>query len=129
MIMDAMSYLAAKQSNPGVTAIARNNENINGVIMTTTTSQVRELKDLAGRTLMFPEPNDPLTIFSKAGLVDAGILKKHLALATNLVYRFTNSPQVRLKSRASSREIAAAVLTRQVDAGATFVRRYAQERH
>jgi len=129
MIMDAVSYLASKQSNPGVTAIARNNENINGVIMATTNSRLRQLKDLAGRTLMFPESNEPLTIFSKARLVDAGILKQHLALATNLVYRFTNSPHLRLKSRASSREIAAAVLTRQVDAGATFGRRYAQERH
>jgi ABC-type phosphate/phosphonate transport system substrate-binding protein len=119
MVMEATSFLEAKKEVPGIIPIAGVAKDWIGVLMARTQSGITQLKELAGKSILFSARSDPLTVWAKARLADAGLFSKDLKLVTNLVTQPTY--------RASSREVAAAVLRGQVDAGTVPMQRYELE--
>ena len=90
------------------------------------------LQDLRGKAFAFPAADDPLTIWAKARLVDAGILKKDLAFCTNFSNQieYSSAPNpLRVARRVSRRDTIAGILDGRFHAGVTSYERYTIENH
>jgi serine/threonine protein kinase/ABC-type phosphate/phosphonate transport system substrate-binding protein len=125
MVIEATSYLEAKKRVPGVVPVAQANRRESIVVVARADSGLRNLSQLSGKSVAFPDFSDPVTIFFKARLVEAGILGKDLKTMESPIL----SEMGRVYHRAISRENVAAVLRGKVDAAATHVRRYEHEKH
>lgn len=125
LVMSATDFLQAESQNPRVTLIARASSLREGVIFAHTNSGVRQLIDLRGKSVAFPDPSLPLAIRAKARLFAAGLGRQDLGTCTHIADQGADAGQTVV----STSETVDRVLRRQVDAGVTHRGQFERYRH
>jgi serine/threonine protein kinase len=117
MVMDATSYVLARQRDSGVVPILRLRADPQGAVVAGTNSGIWNLPDLRRRSVVIPTNNMQLTVGAKACFWEAGIFLKDLMSPAAL----TDGPPIR---RDSSRLAIREILTGRADAGVAPLNRY-----
>jgi serine/threonine protein kinase len=117
MVMDATSYVLARQRDSGIVPIARLRADPRGAVIAGTNSGIWNLADLRLRKVVIPAAATQLSIAAKACLWDAGVLRKDLVLSVA-------QAEGAASRRDSSRVAIIEILTNQSDAGVAPLHRY-----
>ena len=125
MVLSAVDFLNAQSLAPGVTPMARVREVNAAVIFARTNAEVRELKDLAGKTIVFPDPDLPMSVWAKARLVTAGLQSYHLRQSTDIADQGLETGHLVI----SFIETVNRVLRGEADAGVTYRERFERCKH
>ena len=129
---DPFSFLHARALNRDVLAIAKEKEGMEAALISLEASGIKRLEDLRGKSIMFTEAADALSLHAKAKLVDAGIRHNDFKLSSNYTPPLVSTGRLLLhpsSPRISRRVTVLAVLNAQVDVGVCTARRYALECH
>jgi serine/threonine protein kinase len=127
---DPVSYLHARALTNGVVAVAKEKEGIQAVLIAHNASGIKRIEDLRGKSIMFLEAADALTLYGKARLADAGIRRTDFKLTSNYTPPLISTGQVSAvppNPRISRRVTVLAVLNGEVDVGICTARRFALE--
>ena len=125
MRTDAAAYLHAREMNDRVMALAKENRGIDGVLVARAAAGIERTEQLRGRSIMFADAADVLTLHAKSKLVEAGLGSKDFKVSASYTTEFL-PPGRRTISR---RGTLFAVVNAQVDAGVCTIRKFAMERH
>jgi len=130
MVIEPTSYVEARHRMPKLIPVALINRKLDGAIVTRTDTGIQSPSELIGKSLAFPDAPISITVWMKARLVDAGVLRKDLIAITNVFAGETNPQPSFLRSHYwyGFRGISAAVGNRESDAGLTALRRYEMDK-
>lgn len=125
IVLSAIDFLQAQRMAPEIQAIARANTSREAVIFARTNSGIERLSDLRGKSVAFPDPGEPLSVWAKARLFDAGIRSKDLRLCTNIVDRGPETGATVISSSATLELL----LRGEADAGVSHRSQFERYRH
>jgi hypothetical protein len=131
LAVDPAAYFAAAATQKGLIAILRQKLNQQGVWITTTNSNITNLAQLAGKSLVLPRNNDALAVHGKARLAAATLQRRDILSIKEVRSEdlHTTTGWMSSHGRATRRQVVGALLQGKVDVALTSFKRFVMDRH